>query len=408
MLQPSSSLLLPSCTHLISQTKTNIAMRHPSFLLKATCLTMLIAMLLTSCREISFIDLEDEDSSSRTFTFSLFTSSESRATSVSDFQKIAILDIVNGTVRQTILQHASDPDFGMPQITLTNGSHTLRFFATDAPSIIMEGTILSQPLLGDTFVHSSEIDTKTAESSQRVVLSRAVARLCYTGESSATVSGLLSAFDLLAFQPTGNGKKVTLQKDEEAYTFIPASGTVTLDGSKEIPVRANSITTIDDDGTEIDPGDDMPQEDEILVFTNDTAQFYVAKKEITKVVLSSTPDPQTAFAAQIHPYRVPTRMEAVAIRHYDLPADYWSGSRCLCYDRPEDNVKIGSTQYGTGKYYTFTWTSSSTGSVTAAGEKTAYSIKPIRIVPLAPLAHQFAFDADFEWSTDTIAAHLPQ
>jgi len=123
--------------------------------------------------------------------------------------------------------------------------------------------------------------------------------------------------------------------------------------------------------------------------------------EITGVVLSTTPDPIVKYGNQIKPYRMPTRIEAAAMSRYVLHTDYWSGARCLCYDRPEDYRKVGSTEYGTEKYYTFTWSDSNTGGTTVAGEKTSYSIKPVRAIPLAPISAQFSIDADFTWGTDT-------
>lgn len=62
--------------------------------------------------------------------------------------------------------------------------------------------------------------------------------------------------------------------------------------------------------------------------------------EITSVVLSTTPDPIVKYGNQIKPYRMPTRIEAAAMHRYVLPTDYWSGARCLCYDRPEDYRKV--------------------------------------------------------------------
>lgn len=38
----------------------------------------------------------------------------------------------------------------------------------------------------------------------------------------------------------------------------------------------------------------------------------------------------------------------------------------------------------------------------SAGNKINYSIKPVRVVPLAPVSLPFSLTADFSWSTDTI------
>lgn len=360
---------------------------------------MISALGFTSCQKFNFED-EEVQTSSRTFTFSLYTPSASRASSVADFKKIVVMDIVDGNVKQVIQQASSDNGFGNPSITLDNGTHTLRFIATDAEGTSFNGTTLSQSPLGDTFVQTLTLNTKEAETTQRVVLGRNVARIIYKGESSVTVSGILSSFDMLQYEPVGESTSVTLAKDDAAYSLIPTTGFLILADNTKVPVKANAITVIEDDGSEVDPGDN-PTEGEFLVLTNDTAQFYVPKMEITNITLSTTPDPIAKYGNQIKPYRVPTRLEAAAMRRYVLPSDYWSGARCLCYDRPEDYRKVGSTEYGTGKYYTFTWSDSNTGGTTVAGEKTKYSIKPVRAIPIAPVTSQFSLDADFTWGTDT-------
>lgn len=76
-------------------------------------------------------------------------------------------------------------------------------------------------------------------------------------------------------------------------------------------------------------------------------------------------------------YRLPTRLEVAQVLKYaDVPDGCWkSKQRILCYDRAEDaNIKIGSTLYGSGMYYTFI----PHGTVTRAGSKTKYCILPIR------------------------------
>lgn len=218
---------------------------------------MVASLGFTSCQVHSFDD-EESQTTSRTFTFSLFSPSASRASSIADFKKIVVMDIVDGNIKQVIQQASSDNGFGSPSITLENGTHTLRFIATDAEGVSFNGSTLSQSPLGDTFVQTVTLNTKEAEINQRVVLGRNVARIVYEG-----------------------------------------------------------------------------------------------------------------------------------------------GARCLCYDRPEDYRKIGSTEYGTGKYYTFTWADSNTGGTTVAGEKTKYSIKPVRTIPIAPIKAQFSLDADFTWDADT-------
>ena len=362
---------------------------------------MVASLGFTSCQVHSFDD-EEAQATSRTFTFSLFTPSASRASSVADFKKIVVMDIVDGNIKQVVQQASSDAGFGSPSLTLENGTHTLRFIATDAEGTSFNGSTLSQSPLGDTFVQTVTLNTKEAETSQRVVLGRNVARIIYAGEGSVTLNGILSDFDMLQYEPVGESTSVTLSKDDATYSFIPSTGFLMLADNTSVPVRANAVTVIKDNGSEVDPGGDVPTEGELLVLTNDTAQFYVPKLEITDITLSATPDPIAKYGNQIKPYRVPTRLEAAAMRRYVLPSDYWSGARCLCYDRPEDYRKVGSTEYGTGKYYTFTWADSNTGGTTVAGEKTKYSIKPVRAIPIAPIKAQFSLDADFTWDADTM------
>lgn len=133
----------------------------------------------------------------------------------------------------------------------------------------------------------------------------------------------------------------------------------------------------DDDGDNpsvVMPGDDE-QRSEVLWTENDTARFYLQGVEISGVVLTDSPTP-SALITNPH-YRLPTRLEVSQVLKYaDPPEDYWqSGQRILCYDVPTDaNVKVGSTIYGTGDYYTFMPHSTTT----RAGMKTKYCILPIR------------------------------
>lgn len=129
-----------------------------------------------------------------------------------------------------------------------------------------------------------------------------------------------------------------------------------------------------DDEDVVVPGDDG-QKDEVLWTENDTARFYLQGVEISGVTLADCPTP-SALITDPH-YRLPTRLEAAQVLKYaDLPEGYWhSGQRILCYDAPtEADVKVGSTIYGTGDYYTFMPHST----VTRAGMKTKYCILPIR------------------------------
>lgn len=133
----------------------------------------------------------------------------------------------------------------------------------------------------------------------------------------------------------------------------------------------------DDDGDEpsvVVPGYDE-QRDEVLWAENDTARFYLQGVEISGVVLADCPTPSDLISNPR--YRLPTRLEVSRVLKFaDMPEDYWqSGQRILCYDDPRDkDVKVGSTWYGTGDYYTFTPHST----VTHAGMKTKYCILPIR------------------------------
>lgn len=130
-----------------------------------------------------------------------------------------------------------------------------------------------------------------------------------------------------------------------------------------------------DDEEVVVPGDDEEQRGEVLWAENDTARFYLQGVEISGVVLFDCPTPSVLITDSR--YRLPTRLEAVQLLKYaDIPEGYWqSKQRIWCYDDPKDaDVKVGSTLYGTGDYYTFTLHST----VTHAGMKTRYCILPIR------------------------------
>ena len=132
---------------------------------------------------------------------------------------------------------------------------------------------------------------------------------------------------------------------------------------------------VSDDDEVVVPGEDGEQWSEVLWAENDTARFYLQGVEISGVVLADSPTP-SALITDPH-YRLPTRLEVSQILKYaDTPEGYWqSGQRILCYDAPTDaNIKVGSTRYGTGYYYTFMPHSTTT----RAGMKTKYCILPIR------------------------------
>lgn len=130
-----------------------------------------------------------------------------------------------------------------------------------------------------------------------------------------------------------------------------------------------------EDGNEQVVVPDDGQMEEVLWAENDTARFYLQGVEISGVTLEEYATSSTFIANPR--YRLPTRLEAAQVLKYaDIPDDYWqSKQRILCYDDPRDaDVKVGSTLYGTGDYYTFMPHST----VTHAGMKTKYCILPIR------------------------------
>lgn len=130
----------------------------------------------------------------------------------------------------------------------------------------------------------------------------------------------------------------------------------------------------EDDPSVVVPGDGE-QTGEVLWTENDTARFYLSGVEVSDVVLTDCPAPSSLITDAR--YRLPTRMEAAQVLKYaDVPDGCWhSKQRIMCYDQFDDaNIKIGSTQYGTGMYYTFIPHST----VTMAGSKAKYCILPIR------------------------------
>ena len=359
---------------------------------------LLFVCALVSCQKAFVDDDAPSGNNVQRITFRLVTPSVTRATSVADFKKIVVVDVKDGSVEQVVSQSATDNTFGSPTPSLNPGTHTLTFLATDADNTSVEGTVVKQQPLGDTFVRSISIDTHKADEQQQVVLMRQVARVKYEGESSVIVRGVLSDMDLTTLTP-GNSSSVTLEKGESVYTYVPASGTVSYD-SKTVRVARNQTTIISDgEVSEPQQGD---TDGEYLAIENDTAQIYVAKMEIKDVMLSKIADPMTRFAAEMQPYRMPTRQEAYFLQDVILPDGYWSGTRCLCYDRLEDAGFDGRSGWGSGYYYGFAFASEGTNSLQRAGNKINYSIKPVRVVPLAPVSLPFSLTADFSWSTDTI------
>ncbi len=368
---------------------------------------ILVVTGLISCDEITIDDnaLNSDAVSSRTIQFKLHVT---RASSVSDFRSIFIIDVKDGKVQQTVCQKAGETqDFGSPTITLSGGEHLLHFFATDSDGSVLNGCIAGQNPIGDTFYKTVTVTSAADDETRSIVLERIVAKVIWQGDGTATFSSVPNELNLRTKEVTSAQTTVTLNSGDSFYTLIPSDGKLTLDNGKTIEVKSNRITIVKDkDGTTDEKPDDNEGSDdsyqiEIEVVTNDTAIIYTPiEGEVKPVTLQETPDPAITFAQDMHPYRIPTRLEAQLLRTVNLSDAYWNGGtyRCLCYDHPKDNVKKGGTQYGTGDYYTFLWGS---GSVTKAGYKTEYCIKPIRTVPITPIYKPY-IDADFSWSSDTI------
>ena len=112
-----------------------------------------------------------------------------------------------------------------------------------------------------------------------------------------------------------------------------------------------------------------------LLAVNDTAKFYLSGIEIHNILLSFFPSPATLVKDPR--YRLPTNLEvSQVLKNVDIPQGFWkSKQRILCYDHPKDEgIKMGSTLFGSGEYYTYT----PHGIVTKAGFQTKYCILPIR------------------------------
>lgn len=141
------------------------------------------------------------------------------------------------------------------------------------------------------------------------------------------------------------------------------------------------VTLTYDDNSPSSSTPTVTHREEVLLTTNDTARFYLSGTEISGIVLEDYPSPSVLITD--HHYRLPTRLEAAQVLKFsDMPEGYWqSRQRILCYDVPTDaDIKVGSTIYGTGDYYTFMPYST----VTRAGMKTKYCILPIRSELLTP------------------------
>ena len=148
-----------------------------------------------------------------------------------------------------------------------------------------------------------------------------------------------------------------------------------------LALACQRVTLTDEDNPPSSSTPTVTNREEVLLETNDTARFYLSGTEISCIVLADYPTPSVLITD--HHYRLPTRLEAAQVLKFvDMPEGYWqSGQRILCYDVPTDaDIKVGSTIYGTGDYYTFMPYST----VTRAGMKTKYCILPIRSELLTP------------------------
>lgn len=150
---------------------------------------------------------------------------------------------------------------------------------------------------------------------------------------------------------------------------------IALTFSCSLSLACQRVTLTYDDNPPSSSTPNVTHREELLLATNDTARFYLSGTEISGIVLAEYPTPSVLITD--HHYRLPTRLEAAQVLKFsDMPEGYWqSGQRILCYDVPTDaDIKVGSTIYGTGDYYTFMPYTT----VTRAGMKTKYCILPIR------------------------------
>lgn len=106
------------------------------------------------------------------------------------------------------------------------------------------------------------------------------------------------------------------------------------------------------------------QTGEVLWAENDTARFYMQRREVKDMTLTDYPTPSSLIK------------DPRVLKLVDAPAGCWhSKQRILCFDNPKDKgIKAGSTTFGTGRFYTFV----PHGTVIKSGMKTKYCILPIR------------------------------
>ena len=163
--------------------------------------------------------------------------------------------------------------------------------------------------------------------------------------------------------------------------------------SCSLSLACQRVTLTDEDNQPSSSTPTVTHREEVLLATNDTARFYLSGTEISGIVLADYPTPSVLITD--HHYRLPTRLESAQVLKFsDMPEGYWqSGQRILCYDVPTDaDIKVGSTIYGTGDYYTFMPYST----VTRAGMKTKYCILPIRS-ELLTQGNSLHITIDDEW-----------
>lgn len=133
-------------------------------------------------------------------------------------------------------------------------------------------------------------------------------------------------------------------------------------------------------------GDDKQ---DLFLFENDTASFYVARTEMKAMLLSEFRTHYTQVIKLIKPYRLPTKQEAALLRHISLPKGWWSGTRCFCVNGNGENDKV----------YTFAWGS---GSVSVAGNQTKYVVKPILTVLDVSKQAGLTINIDGKWKNNHI------
>ena len=150
----------------------------------------------------------------------------------------------------------------------------------------------------------------------------------------------------------------------------------------------------EDEPSVVQPDDASSEHADTLIAVNDTARFYLSPMEISGVMLQDYPTPSTLLAGSR--YRLPRKLEvSQVLKTVDLPEGYWnSKQRILCYDDPQDDgIKVGSTLFGTGYYYTY----APHGTITRAGYQTQYCLLPIRTERLPKQDGHVNITVDDEW-----------